>query len=190
MRRELRIAVLTEDMYEDVEFWYPFYRLKEAGYLPIVIGSGKKDSFQGIHGLPNKADMSIKDAKAENFDAVVVPGGYAPDRMRLHPEFAQFVKLMHDRGKLVASLCHGPWILASAGIVNGRKLTCWPSLKDDLMNAGARYIDDRVVLDGNMITSRCPDDLPAFMAEVIRYLAAEEGGRREKAVVAASAGGR
>lgn len=185
----MRIAVFTEDLYEDVEFWYPYYRLKEAGHRPVVIGSGKKDTFQGKHGIPNKVDMSIKDARADDFDGVVVPGGYAPDRMRLHPEFAQFVKLINDRGKMVASLCHGPWILASAGIINGRKITCWPSLKDDMMNAGARYMDDKVVVDGNIITSRCPDDLPAFMTEIIRYLgsAAEKG---ERTVLTTSASGR
>ncbi len=186
----MKVALFTEDMYEDVEFWYPYYRLKEAGYRPVVIGSGKKDSFIGKNGILNKADISINDAKAEDYEGVIVPGGYAPDRMRLHPEFAQFVKLMFDRGKLVASLCHGPWVLASAGIVNGRKLTCWPSLKDDMMNAGARYMDDEVIVDGNIITSRCPDDLPAFMAAVVRFLGSEQGGQRKGTMTVASAGGR
>lgn len=185
----MKIAVFTEDLYEDVEFWYPYYRLKEAGHDPVVIGSGKKETFTGKHGIPNKVDMSIKDAHPEDFDGVVVPGGYAPDRMRLHPEFAQFVKLVNNAGKMVASLCHGPWILASAGIINGRKITCWPSLKDDMMNAGARYMDEKVVVDGNIITSRCPDDLPAFMAEVVHYLGAGEE-RTGKTVLAASASGR
>ena len=185
----MKIAMFTEDLYEDVEFWYPYYRLKEAGHRPVVIGSGKKDIFQGKHGIPNKVELSIKEARAEDFDAVVVPGGYAPDRMRLHPEFAQFVRLIHDKGKLVASLCHGPWILASAGILSGWKVTCWPSLKDDMMNAGARYLDEKVVVDGNIITSRCPDDLPAFMAEVVRFLGVGEE-RGPRAVLATSASGR
>jgi len=180
----MKVAVFTEDMYEDVEFWYPFYRLKEAGHEVTVMGSGRKDSFSGKHGIPNKADLSIKDARVEDYDAVVVPGGYAPDKMRLHPEFAQFVRRMHEQGKLVASLCHGPWILASAEIVEGRTLTCWPTLRDDMVNAGARYVDQEVVVDGNIITSRSPDDLPAFMAEVIKHLSKGERSTQRVAAVA------
>jgi protease I len=185
----MKVAIFTEDLYEDVEFWYPYYRLKEAGHQPVVVGSGRKEGFEGKHGVPNKADISIHDARSADFDAGVVPGGYAPDKMRLHPEFAQLVRLMHDEGKLVASLCHGPWILASAGILNGRKVTCWPSLKDDMMNAGARYFDQEVVVDGNIITSHKPDDLPAFMAEVVRRLVSGREAREER-ITAVSASGR
>jgi protease I len=166
----MKIAVFTEDLFEDVEFWYPFYRLKEAGHRPVVVGSGKKDGHSGKHGSTNKVDMPIRDARADAFDGVLVPGGYAPDRMRLHPEFSQLVKEVHAKGRMVASLCHGPWILASAGILEGKRITCWPSLKDDMVNAGARYVNEEVVVDGNIITSRCPDDLPAFMREVTKHL--------------------
>ncbi|MBI0582757.1 MAG: type 1 glutamine amidotransferase [Methanomassiliicoccus sp.] len=184
----MKIAVFTEDLYEDVEFWYPYYRLKEAGYRPVVIGSGRKESFEGKHGIANHADLSIKDAKPGDYGGVVVPGGYAPDKMRLHPEFAEMVRLMHRDGKLVASLCHGPWVLASAGILNGKKVTCWPSLKDDMMNAGARYLDQEVVVDGNIITSRKPDDLPAFMAEVLRHLGVERESRASMPVATSASG--
>jgi protease I len=182
----MKVAIFTEDLYEDVEFWYPYYRLKEAGHRPVVIGSGKKSAFKGKHGIENKADLAIRDARSEDFDAVIVPGGYAPDRMRQEPRFAELVKLLHDEGKLVASICHGPWILASAGILKGKKVTCWPTLKDDLMNAGARYMDQEVMIDGNIITSRCPDDLPAFMTEVLRHL----GPNGSEGRAAASASGR
>jgi protease I len=171
---ELRVAIFTEDLFEDVEFWYPYYRLREAGHEPVVVGSGKKDGFKGKHGTENRADASIRDVKAADIDAVIVPGGYAPDRMRQEPLFAELVRLVHAQGKLVASLCHGPWVLASAGILRGRKITCWPTLRDDMMNAGARYLDQEVVVDGNIVTSRKPDDLPAFMAEVLRHLPASE----------------
>ena len=174
----MKVAIFTEDLYEDVEFWYPYYRLKEAGHQPVVVGSGKKNGFRGQHGIENKADLAIRDAHPGDFDAVIIPGGYAPDRMRQEPRFAELVKLVHDEGKLVASICHGPWVLASAGILKGRKVTCWPTLKDDMMNAGARYMDREVMVDGNIVTSRCPDDLPAFMAEVLRFLGtrgSEEG---------------
>jgi protease I len=182
----MKVAIFIEDLYEEVEFWYPYYRLKEAVHRPVVVGSGKKNTFMGKHGIENKADLSILDAHPGDFDAVIVPGGYAPDRMRQEPRFAELVKLLHDEGKLVASICHGPWVLASAGILKGRKVTCWPTLKDDIMNAGARYMDQEVMVDGNIITSRCPDDLPAFMAEVLRYL----GPREPEARMAGLAPGR
>lgn len=114
--------------------------------------------------------MGADEAKAESFDAVIVPGGYAPDKMRLRPGFSKIVREVHEKGGMVASLCHGPWVLASAGILKGKRITCWPSLRDDMINAGAEHVDQEVVVDGNIITSRCPDDLPAFMHEVIRYL--------------------
>ncbi len=183
----MKVAEFTEDMYEDIEFWYPFYRLKEAGHQVIVIGSGSKSSYTGEHGCVNKVDVSIQEANPDDFDAVVVPGGYAPDRMRLHPEFAEFVRRMYGSGKLVASLCHGPWVLASAGIVRGKKIASWPSLRDDMINAGARWIDQDVVIDGNIITSRSPDDLPAFMREVTQALSGRAA--RQRMTVAASAGG-
>ena len=170
----MKIAVFTEDLFEDVEFWYPFYRLKEAGHQPVVIGSGKKEGHSGKHGTLNKVDMAVTDAESDSFEAVVVPGGYAPDKMRLRPGFARIVKKVHERGGMVASLCHGPWILASAGIMDGKRVTCWPSLKDDMVNAGAEYVDQEVVVDGNIITSRCPDDLPAFMREVTKYLSGKQ----------------
>lgn len=181
----MRIAIFTEDMYEDVEFWYPYYRLKEAGHDITVIGSGTKDSYKGKHGIENKVDISIRDARADDYDALVIPGGYAPDKMRLHPEFAEFTALFDTKGKLIASLCHGPWILASAGILRGRKVTCWPSLKDDMINAGARYQDSEVVVSDNIITSRGPQDLPAFMSEVVSALSASE---RERTKMPAMAG--
>jgi protease I len=150
---------------------------------------GRKEVFQGKHGVPNRADLSIKEARSSDFDAVIVPGGYAPDKMRMYPEFAQMVRLMYDEGKLVASICHGPWVLASAGILSGRKVTCWSSLKDDMMNAGARFLDQEVVIDGNIITSRMPDDLPAFMSEVLRHLSSGRDAQAAR-MAAASATGR
>ncbi len=179
-----KVAIFTEEMYEDIEFWYPFYRLQEAGHSVVVIGSGTQDSYTGKHGCKNQVDSEIKNADPETFDAVVIPGGYAPDKMRLHPEFMNFVRKTYDAGKLVASLCHGPWILASAGIIRGKKLTSWPSLKDDLMNAGAMWQDQAVVIDGNIITSRKPDDLPAFMTEVVKALENQVQSEAERRKVA------
>lgn len=183
-----RIAMLTEDLYEDIEFWYPYYRLKEEGHEVVVIGSGKKEVFTGKYGMPNKVDMAIGKADPKEFDGVFVPGGYAPDKMRLHPQMAEFVRRVWDGGKWVFSLCHGPWVLISAGIASGRRMTCWPTLKDDVMNAGARYLDQEVVVDGKMITSRCPNDLPTMMKEVTRALSLPE--EKEKELVRAAVGSR
>jgi large subunit ribosomal protein L27 len=161
---------------------------------------------KGLGSSRNGRDSNAQRLGIKVFGGQLVPGGSIIVRQRgtkLKPgenvgwgkDDTLFAKItgtvkFHDRGRMVASLCHGPWILASAGIVNGRKLTCWPTLKDDMMNAGARYMDEKVVVDGNIITSRCPDDLPAFMAEVVHYLGSGEGQSREKAVMTASASGR
>jgi len=161
-----RIAILIEDMYNELEFWYPYYRMKEAGAKVTVIGAGAKEYHSKV-GLPAPGGTSAESVKAADFDAVIVPGGYAPDRMRRSPAM---LKLVHDclvQGKIVAAICHAGWVLVSAQVLKGKKATCFSSIKDDLVNAGATYLDQEVVRDGNLITSRTPDDLPAFCREII-----------------------
>jgi protease I len=164
-----RVAIFAEELYEDLELWYPLIRLKEAGCAVDVIGTGKK-KYAGKHGLPVKPDKDIEKARMEDYAAVIVPGGYAPDRLRRYPEVLNFVKRAYNEGKVVASICHGPWVLVSAGILNGKRLTCFFAIKDDVKNAGGNYVDREVVVDGNLITSRDPDDLPAFCREIIKAL--------------------
>jgi protease I len=164
-----RVAILTDELYEDLELWYPLIRLKEAGCSADVIGTGKK-KFTGKHGLSVRPDKNIMDAKIEDYDAVIVPGGYAPDRLRRYPEVLDFVKIAHSDGKVIASICHGPWVLVSAGILKGKTVTCFFAIKDDVKNAGGNYVDKEVVVDGKLITSRHPDDLPAFCREIIKAL--------------------
>lgn len=164
-----KVAVLIEDMYNEFEFWYPFYRLKEAGASVTTTGAGK-DQYTSKFGLPAKADADVNGVSAADFDAVVIPGGYAPDIMRRHPAMVKLVKEMADAGKVVAAICHAGWMLASAEILEKRRVTSFFAIKDDLIHAGAEWVDEEVVVDGNLITSRTPDDLPAFMKAVIKAL--------------------
>ena len=164
------IAILIEDMFNVFEFWYPYYRLKEAGADVSVVGSGRAEVFKGKPATECKADKSADQVSAAEFDGVVIPGGYAPDMMRRFPAMVKLVKDIDAQGKPVAAICHAGWMLASAGIVSGKELTSFFAVKDDMINAGAKWVDQEVVVDGNLITSRKPDDLPAFMKAVIAAL--------------------
>lgn len=164
------VAILAEDDYEDLELWYPYYRLLEAGHNVRIVGSGRKPVFASKHGYEVKADMSASEVDLEDLDAVVIPGGFAPDRLRRIPAVNELVRRMFKEGKVVAAICHAPSVLISANVLKGRKVTCFVSIKDDVMNAGARYKDEAVVVDGNLITSRFPADLPEFMKALLRAL--------------------
>ena len=163
------VAILLEQVYEDPEFWYPYYRFKEAGAKVTVIAPEIKD-YKSKHGYPARADLAAADAKAGDYDAVIVPGGFSPDYMRRSPGMVNFLKQAYEQGSIVAAICHGPWMLASIGAADGKKMTAFFSIMDDIVNAGAIFVDDEVVRDGNVITSRTPEDLPAFCREIINAL--------------------
>lgn len=165
-----RVAILAEDLYEDLELWYPLLRLKETGAEVQVIGTGTKDEYESKHGYPAAADASASQVSAEDFDAVIIPGGYAPDRMRRNEAMVNLVREMFEKGKVVAAICHAGWLPASAGILKGKRMTSFSAIKDDMVNAGAQWEDAEVVVDGNLITSRTPDDLPAFLRAIIEKL--------------------
>lgn len=165
-----RAAVLAENFYEDLELWYPLYRLREEGVETTVVGTGSGQVYKSKHGYEVKVDTSADKVDASMFDIVVVPGGWAPDYLRRYESVTKFVREMNDRGKLVASVCHGGSVLVSAGVLKGKTATCVKAIKDDVVNAGARYVDREVVRDGNLITSRVPNDLPAFCREIIAAL--------------------
>jgi protease I len=167
------VAIFVEDLYEDLEVWYPLLRLKEEGAAVVVVGPGEAGEHHGKYGYPVTVDKAIQEVDVEQFDAVVVPGGYAPDRLRRHAAIVAFVREMAHRGKIVAAICHGPWLLASAEVVAGKNVTCFFAIKDDLVHAGATYQDAAVVVDGNLITSRKPADLPAFLNAIIAALEGE-----------------
>jgi protease I len=166
----VRAAVLVEQMYQELEVWYPIYRLREAGCKVIVVGPEAGKEYASKLGYPVKADKAAKDVSADDFDLLVIPGGYAPDHMRRHEAMVRLVSDMCEQGKPVAAICHGPWMLCSTQALKGKKATCFFSIKDDLVNAGAKYQDAEVVRDGNLITSRKPDDLPAFMQAIFQAI--------------------
>ena len=166
-----KVVLLVENNYQDLEFWVPYYRLKEEGVEVTVVGSGSSRTYTSKYGYPVEVEREAKEIDVSKFDGVVIPGGYAPDIMRRYPEMVRIVKEAHQKGKMVAAICHAGWMLVSAGILKGKKVTGVVAIKDDLINAGARYVDEEVVKDGNLITSRKPDDLPAFCREMIAALA-------------------
>jgi protease I len=168
--RDHRIAVLAEEMYEDLELWYPLIRMREAGAQVVVVGTEADTAYHGKHGLSITADVGSGDVTADDFDAVIVPGGYAPDRMRRHADTLALVRGVFEAGGVVAMICHAGWVPISAGIVADKNVTSTPAIKDDLINAGAQWADQEVVKDDNLISSRSPDDLPAFCQAIIAVL--------------------
>jgi len=169
--RGKRIAILVEQDFEDSELVEPLNAMKEAGAEVLVVGSGLQPRYRGKRGKAYiKADLSADKVTARDFDAVIIPGGYAPDKMRLHRSMIDLVKDAYNAGKILAAICHGPQLLISADIVRGHKVTSWPSIAVDLMNAGATWVDEPLVRDGNLITSRKPADLPLFNRAIIQTL--------------------
>ena len=169
--RGKKIAVLVDNMYQEMEVWYPYFRLKEAGADCMLIGAEAGKCYSSKLGYPAKAEKSYDNISAADFDGVVIPGGYAPDYIRRIPKALSFVRELDRQGKLVASICHGPWVLVSAGVLRNRRATCFCAIKDDVINAGARYEDAEVVVHDNLVTSRKPEDLPAFCRAAIEVLA-------------------
>ena len=165
-----RIAILAANGYEDLELHYPRLRLIEAGHHVSVIGLDSKP-VTGKHGYPQEPDLAIENADHRQFDGIIVPGGtLSPDYIRRVPEANQLVATLFRDGKLVAAICHGGWVLISAGILRGKKATSFFAIKDDMVNAGVEFIDEEVVVDGNLVTSRQPSDLPAFMTAILAFL--------------------
>ncbi len=170
--RGKKIAILIDTLYQELEVWYPYYRLQEAGAVVCTVGAQAGVTYNSKLGYPCACEKSYGEVSAADFDGVVIPGGYAPDHIRRHARANQFVREMDAQGKLVAAICHGGWVLCSAEILRGRRATCFFAIRDDLVNAGARYEDAEVVVDGNLVTSRKPDDLPAFCRAAIQVVAA------------------
>ena len=171
MLEEKQIAILVEEGFEDSQLVEPLRAMKDADARVVVVGSGSKECYRGKRGRANiKADVTADKVSAEDFDAIIVPGGYAAEQMRLHQPMIDLVRKAHDLGRVVAAICHGPQLLISADILRGRRVTSWPSVAVDLKNAGADWVDEPVVQDGNLITSRKPADLPRFNKAIIEAL--------------------
>src|SRR5882762_7835202 len=166
-----RVALFVEDEFEDRELTGPLEALREAGATVTIVGPTAGAEFRGKRGVATvKSDVAAGAAKITDFDAIVIPGGHAPDKMRMRHAMVDLAREAMEAGKPVAAICHGPQVLISAGTLRGRTLTCWPSIAIDVKNAGGLYVDKPVVQDGNLITSRKPDDVPAFNDAIIRAL--------------------
>ena len=165
-----RIAILAENNYHELELWYPLLRMREAGATVTIVGMPGVDEYKSKLGYPVKVNVAAEAVSANDFDAIIIPGGYAPDLMRRHKPMLDLVRSMFEQGKLVAYICHAGWVPVSAGILKGKRTTCLPAIKDDVINAGAIYVDEEAVRDGNLISSRSPDDLPAFCRAIIAAL--------------------
>jgi protease I len=165
-----KILMFVDHVFEDMELMYPKYRLIEEGAQVIVVGHKAGEVYIGKHGYPCKSDAAIADMEEQNFVALVIPGGFAPDQLRRDAKVKSLTKSFHGSGKLIAHICHAGWIPISAGVVKGIRLTSTPGIKDDLINAGAMWVDEPVVVDKNHVTSRRPDDLPMFCAAIIECL--------------------
>lgn len=166
----LRVLAFAGDIYEDLELWYPKLRLIEAGAEVVVAGPEAGKTYSGKNGYPCVSDAKIADMKSEDFDGVLCPGGFMPDKLRRDPKVLQLVREFADAGKLVAAICHGGWIPISAKVYSGVRVTGSPGIKDDLVNAGALFEDAAVVVDRHFVSSRKPDDLPDFCRGIIQVL--------------------
>jgi protease I len=164
------ILAFVDDVYEDLELWYPKLRLEEEGWTVTVAGPEAGHTYTGKNGYPCKADAAVADVRADDFDALLVPGGFAPDKLRRDPQVLELVRAFNDTGKPIAHICHAGWVLISADVLRGRKATSTPGIKDDMVNAGAEWLDEPVVVDGNQVSSRRPPDLPAFAKALVEML--------------------
>jgi protease I len=174
-----RVAFVADDLFEDSELRIPWDRIRGAGHEVVLVGLERGKRIEGYRRREAlQTDVAAVDVTADDFDALVVPGGYSPDKIRVDIDMVRLVRTMFTAGKPVAAVCHGPWMLVEADALDGRTVTSWPSLKTDLINAGARWVDRPVVEDENVITSRRPDDLEAFSAAILRQL---EGVKRAPA---------
>lgn len=165
-----KIALLIEDLYDDKELIYPYYRMQEEGYQVDLVGTEKGVTYKSKFGLPMKSDEASKDVTANDYEAIIIPGGFSPDYMRRCPATIAFVKAFDAQKKPIVSICHGPWMMISACDLKGKHITGFHSIRVDLENAGAIYLDQEVVIDGHLITSRTPKDLPALTKALIKVL--------------------
>ena len=165
-----QILAVIHESFEDLELWYPVIRLREEGFEVVLAGEEKGKTYLGKHGVPAVADISYDEIDAKQFDGMIIPGGWAPDKMRRFSAVLDAVRSMNDEKKPIAQICHAGWVTVSAGILDGVHVTSTPAIKDDMTNAGAIWEDREVVVDGHIVSSRRPPDLPAYMKTLIDVL--------------------
>jgi protease I len=186
--QDAQVAVLAENQYQELELWYPLLRLREAGCNVFTVAPSADALYGSKLGYPVKADLAINEVDASQLDAIVIPGGFAPENFRRTPAIVNLVRKVHDQGSLVAAICHAGWMLASAGLAKDRNVTCVAIIKDDVINAGGKYVDQPVVRDGNLITSRLPGDLPVFCKAIVEYIEENPSKRDPSKKLSAVAG--
>jgi protease I len=186
--QDAQVAVLVENQYQELELWYPLLRLREAGCNVFTVAPSADALYGSKLGYPVKADLGIGEVDASQLDAIVIPGGFAPENFRRTPAIVNLVRKVHDQGSLVAAICHAGWMLASAGLAKDRNVTCVAIIKDDVINAGGKYVDQPVVRDGNLITSRLPGDLPVFCKAIVEYIEENPSKRDQSKKLSAVAG--
>lgn len=170
MGKGKKVLFFVADEYEDLELQYPRLRLLEAECEVVIAGEKKDQIYKGKHGYPQKATAAFEEIRADDFDALIIPGGYAPDKLRVIPKVLEITKEFDQQQKIIAFICHAGWIPISAKVLKGVKCTSYKAIKDDMMNAGAVWVDEEVVVDRHFVSSRCPDDLPKFSLAVLRAL--------------------
>ncbi|MGE7602080.1 type 1 glutamine amidotransferase domain-containing protein [Peribacillus sp. NPDC097675] len=168
-----KIISLVHHDFEDLELWYPILRLREEGAIVQLAGEKAKETYVGKYGVPADSDVDYGSVKADDYDAILVPGGWAPDKIRRFPEVISLIRRMEESKKPIGQICHAGWVLISAGILKGKNVTSTPGIKDDMENAGAIWLDEPVVVDGNLVSSRRPPDLPDYLRELIRVIEQE-----------------
>lgn len=172
-KRVLKALQLVEHDFEDLEMWYPVLRLREAGVQVDIVGEKAKEKYIGKYGVPIESDYSFAQVSADDYDALLVPGGWAPDKLRRFPEVLQLVQDFDEKQKPIGQICHAGWVLISAKVLKGKKVTSTPGIRDDMENAGGIWLDEAVVVDDNLISSRRPPDLPQYMKAFIEVLLAK-----------------
>jgi protease I len=170
MAKSRKVAIMVAEQYQVTEIWYPYYRLKEAGFDCDFVAADENKDYPSKEGYPCRSTVAAKNAKIDDYICMIVPGGFAPDFMRRSDDMIKFANDMVNAGKTIAAICHGAWLLCSTKILKGKTATCFMALRDDVKNAGAKYVDEECVVDGNLITSRKPDDLPAFCAAILKAI--------------------
>ena len=169
----VKLLQLVDENFEDLELWYPVLRAREAGYTVVMAGKEKNKQYKGKYGVPATTDISFSEVKAEEYEGLLIPGGWAPDKLRRYPELLEIVRRMDKDKKVIAQICHAGWVLVSADVLKGKKVTSTPAIRDDLVNAGARWKNEPVVVDDYLVSSQGPMDLPDYMREVLNLLAKE-----------------
>jgi protease I len=168
--KRCKVINLVHEDFEDLELWYPTLRLAEEGVTVHLVGESRGKSYKGKHGLPAVADFGFEEVSAADYDGLLVPGGWAPDKLRRSPQCLALVRAVYQAGKPVGQICHAGWVLISAGVLKGRRVTSVNAIRDDLVNAGAAWVDEPVVVDGNLVSSRRPPDLPQYVRTYIDLL--------------------